>query len=392
MAKLNKNFLILLAVPIMQLGISMILASLPNLTIYFGTTKALIKNSITTYLIGSGVSIVTLGYFSKRYSKEFLILMYFSAFFLVSIACSFTDKITWFLIMRFLQGVSIGCCPALVYSFLVDSFDNNLLIKVVSYSSAIDASTAVFSPFLGAIIEKYLDWRFNFIFMGIFSMFILIVFYYFLLRNNFKVSTRKSSSTSLTKYSEIFFIVKKVYLYSFLLIISCTVLVSFNTISPFLLKHSYHLSKVMYGLIIMLINSGYIIGNLINAVLIVYYEKNYLIHIGLFGLAIYSTTLFYLDKSVVCFVILSTAIMLSIGFIYPNYMSIALKQIKYNSVLGSATINFLILIGISISNFIISMINVFDSSSSVSILFILFSIVGFIVNYLVYKGDKYAYQ
>ena len=172
-------WLVYIAVTLSQLSIGLYLPALPAMTRALATTSQTMQMTLTTYLIGFGISQLLYGPMSDRFGRRNVFLLSLSLVFLGSLGCYVADSATMLLISRFVQGLGTGACVVLSFAILRDLFSGNEYAQCVSLISLFSGIATVTAPFFGGMIMQFLGWREEFGFLLVYSGVIGIAFLLF---------------------------------------------------------------------------------------------------------------------------------------------------------------------------------------------------------------------
>ncbi|MBA3536595.1 MAG: MFS transporter [Tatlockia sp.] len=184
------------------------------------------------------------------------------------------------------------------------------------------AVTPVIAPIFGGFIQAWLGWRWNFALLFIFAL-IIFGFWYFLFHETNKHQNKNSMSVSLVIKNYLIIFNSPIFLKNAIcggLIYSGEVV--FLSVAPFLIQERLHFSAAVYGWILFLTVSGFILGARCSAILVQKFECKNLILIGLFTTLI-SSILMLIWNNVSNSSLLSTVtpmvfFMCGAGFVYSN--------------------------------------------------------------------------
>ena len=155
------------------LGLDIHLASLPYIMTSLATTKTIIQQSISVYILGA-VSVLVYGPLSDKFGRKPLVLIGLAIFTIANFLIIAVKTATAFLILRFIQGIGAGVCFGLARTIAADVMQNERLAAIGSYFTLIISLSPLFAPVLGGYIQHLFNWQANFIVLAciVFSVFI----------------------------------------------------------------------------------------------------------------------------------------------------------------------------------------------------------------------------
>lgn len=100
------------------------------------------------------------------------------------------------LVLRAIQGLSIGCGFTVASAILADVFQGNQLAKVTSYSAMIYSISLMFAPFIGGYLQHYIGWQANFGGMALYALILFLLIYLFVFETKDKQKRLYSRSVA----------------------------------------------------------------------------------------------------------------------------------------------------------------------------------------------------
>lgn len=331
-------FAIRLLVPLLFIGCFMAtdiyLPSLPSLTRVLHGTIEQSQLTLTVYLLSFAVSQMIYGTLSDKYGRKPILLLGLSIFIIGSLVTVYAGSMSTLLLGRFIQGAGIGAVGSLSRVVMMDSFTGIRLVKIMSIAAMIIAIAPMLAPALGGFIQQYLGYQYNFYAMLFYGVFLFIATLFFLPetiphKNSGRISPRTVLSNAIQVVK-----VKQFRQYCFISGIGFSIIMAYSMINPFLLQKILHLTPSQYGIALLAIGMGMVLGNFSNSQLIKAYAPERLVHgalmlviaaasimtlIGLMGILTVSSIVIPLFIIIFCF-----------GIIFPNVTILALAPFNKN--------------------------------------------------------------
>ena len=359
--------LLLLTIPVSQLGIDIYTASMPDMVKMLHTTTGAIQNSMTLYLISMGISMLFVGIASEYLGRRRTLLSALTLFSISSFFCVIADNVTVFLIARFFQGLGAGyvvCLPGI----MSDVFSGKRLRMITSYNSVIWSVIPVMAPFIGGVVQKYLFWQVNFMIVFVYALIVVFFLYCF-----FPETLSEASRNKRFKFSSTWQDLKQVlcfpafYAYALLVLLSWAVMMMFVILGPFLFQTVMGFSALYYGFLALLLGLSYTAGTLINTVLLHYLSSRFLLIVANIGIIVGAIILLfnamYLMPSVLNIMFPCLITVLFSSFIYPNAWASVIDAFKGMSAgVGSALMNLMIMSGVAFITYMSSFISIASAS------------------------------
>jgi len=133
--------------------------SLPHLAVYFETTPAVVKLTMSFNVMAFGLMQLVYGPLSDRFGRRPVMLIGLSGFAVFSLACAASQSIYQLIAARIGQGLFSAAEAVLVYAIIHDLYRNGDRVRALAvYGMAIALGPAA-APVLGGYLQVYLGWR-----------------------------------------------------------------------------------------------------------------------------------------------------------------------------------------------------------------------------------------
>lgn len=262
--------LILYELPL-YLSNNLFLPALPEITKSFHITNATTQLSIAFWFLGASAFQVILGPLSDHYRRKKMLLGGGILFLGVSLQCSFTHHIFWFLVGRFFQGCVVSTILIAGYATIHELMEREQAVKTISWMGSITILAPALGPLLGSLLLQWMNWRELFIALTGFTIFSLYLLYLFMPQDRAK-SGKLSLKKVFVDYRAIltnFQFWPYTLFFCFLL----ASLVAWNTLSPFYLMDYLKLTLIQFGFIQLFVYGFFILGIILKNLLIYPIEK-----------------------------------------------------------------------------------------------------------------------
>lgn len=315
-----------------MLGTDIHLASLPSIAAFLGVGKSEIQLSVSIFLLGLGVSMLVYGPLSDKYGRKPIIIFGMLLAIVASFASVFSTDITYFLTTRLLQGIGSGVCMGLGRTVIADVMSLEQLAAIGSYLSIIISLSPLFAPALGGYIEHAFEWQINFVVLGLILGVALTLYVVICPETNLHKDKNAFSLKGLyTNYK--YLLTHSTFVGSTLISgIAMAALMSYVTLSSFILQEQYHLSPIVYGWLTGLVGMGSLIGKFICPSIIKRRGISPTSMLGLwlmFGAGLWILGFYWLDSLNVSMIMVAVfASSMSMSLIIPGMMALAVGQHK----------------------------------------------------------------
>ena len=187
---------VLLIYPLPQIAIDIYLPSWPAMVSALHTSRELLQWSLTIYVLFLGMAQLIYGPLSDRFGRKPVLLFGIGVFFISSFMGMFVVSMGQLLVLRAIQGLSIGCGFTVASAILADVFQGNQLAKVTSYSAMIYSISLMFAPFIGGYLQHYIGWQANFGGMALYALILFLLIYLFVFETKDKQKRLYSRSVA----------------------------------------------------------------------------------------------------------------------------------------------------------------------------------------------------
>ncbi len=342
-------FLALMLVTLGQFAIDIYLPSLPSMVLDLNTTKSIVQQTLTYFLVSFAFSQLFYGPISERFGRRIVLLIGLLIFIGGAVGAYLAHSIEFLLIMRLIQGIGIGSANVLCRAILRDLYHGTELAKKVAFLGILWVLSPVVAPVLGGYIEEWWGWRVNFLFLAIFVFMIWIWAFFFLPETKdpakrqsiHPVVIGKNYLTLLLSQAFMGYVLADFFLYG--------ILSSFYVVGPFLLQKVLGLSPVVFGWMMLLISGGYFLGSSLNIRLIHHFPQNRVIKMGVSWILVVSSGMVILAAnnilSISVIVLPLCLLFFGIAFIFTNCIGLSLSIFPHLAGSASALWGFLAYLG-----------------------------------------------
>lgn len=342
---MNKNkilylSLIIFMLPLPGFGIDIYAPLLPSMPHYFNASSFLIKMTISVYLIGLCIGQVIFGFLSDSFGRKNILIYGGLFFFIVSVFLQVLSSIEMNLLFRFLQGFFAGSVAVSCRSIARDVFKENEIQEIAASMSIAWSIGPIVAPLLGVYLMYYFGWKSTFSFLALYGLVIFTLAFF--MKETHHNKSALSVSRALSDYRLILrersftkFLLLMAFAYSSVVIFSLTL--------PFLAENQLHASILLYGHYAFIIGIAYLLGTIINRVLLRWISSTELINYSLATIVLAIALLMLLSYKSSLFNLFAPAFILimSTGVLFPNCLAGSINILphmagKVSAVVGSA--------------------------------------------------------
>lgn len=227
----------------------------------FGVGPEWVSASLTAYLIGGIMLQWLLGPLSDKYGRRPVMLSGVVFFMLTCMATHWVQSIEQFVLLRFLQGVSLCFIGAVGYAAIQEAFDESLSVKMMALMANVALVAPLAGPLAGAAFLAVSDWRTMFWLFGIVTAIALLGLW----RTMPETAGDRSTSLSLPSLAKGYFaLIKDRQVMSGSIAIGLVTIpcLAWVALSPVILIHDEGLTRMDYALLQLPVFVAMIAGNL----------------------------------------------------------------------------------------------------------------------------------
>ena len=297
------------------------LPSLPAVNEYFQSDYSILQFSISAYLFTSATLQIVLGPLADYFGRKNILSICFSTFILSTICCIFTENLLVFLIFRMCQATAVS---GMVISRAIAADQNSDILKlkkIMGNMAIIMALVTIFAPLSGGFILNLGSWKLIFYFLLAISILLFSFNFFFFKEQKIKKNTLKGhfyEYRSLLSTSEF-------WIYSLLGGTSTISFFSLMIVIPYLVENIFFISITLSSLLLSLITSGFILGNITNTNFLQKMKTIDLIFyslvIGFSGFILSLLPFFFFSKEVILIFLPFFLLGFSTGIIWPTTSS-----------------------------------------------------------------------
>ena len=273
------------------LSIDPTLSSMPEVAREFGVENAVAQLSLISFMIGLAAGQLVVGPLADRFGRRPVILFAIIVYVVAATGGAMAANIQWLVGFRLIQGLAACAGQILPRTVIRDKFESIDAAKLLSYVMIIHGIAPIIGPILGAHLAVAMSWRAVYWFNVAYGS-LVFIFVWTLLAES--IPERDLRALSLTRLVRTYaMVIRNRTFYGHLLCgTGCFagLFVYLTTSSAVVIGH-FGQSGETYGYLFAITMSGWLIGNLISARLVVQIGIDRMIRIGSFGFAASSVTI-----------------------------------------------------------------------------------------------------
>lgn len=342
------------------INIDLYAPSLPHIAQYFGTSVAAAKNTISITLIGFSIGCIVFGSLLDVFGRRRIILFSLCGYIIASIAAIFSHNMTELMIFRLIQGFTTSAISVGPRTLIADHFTGHRFTIVLTYTSLVYSLGTIVGPFVGGLLEFHFGWQSNFVAYASFGFILMLIFASYV-NESFPERQRFIFKNVLQNYVTVLKHVPFV-LGTFIGAGLQIGQILYPALGPFLVENGLHQSPVTYGNSALIVAAGYLVGTLINRILLTRFQIESLISFGyvVVGIGVAFQIFFGLFSALTMTTIVFSfsLILFGTGFLFANIFASCMKLFSQRAGIATSVITFFIVFISAVAMFFISKLQV----------------------------------
>ncbi|WP_259394778.1 multidrug effflux MFS transporter [Shewanella sp. SR44-3] len=321
---------------ITPLAIDMYLPAMSVISSDFSTDITLVQQSLSLYLAGYALGMLTFGPIADKIGRRPLVLVGLIGFALISLAISMSQSIEVFLGLRFLQAFIGAAATVVIPGYIKEVYGENTA-KGMSYVSLIMMLAPLIAPSLGSLILEVGNWHLIFLFQFAYALALIFLVIFTLKMPSDKDKTTRSQKTVLGGYITVF------TRQGVKLNLASGVLTSFAffcylTASPFIYMEVFSLDKSLFAILFGTNVGALMLANVVNSRIVTRFGSKRMLHVATLLACLFASALLIVNLWSLSYhytVLALIPLMGSLGIMSVNADAIILMKFKQET--GTAT-------------------------------------------------------
>jgi DHA1 family bicyclomycin/chloramphenicol resistance-like MFS transporter len=149
------------------------LPAFPNIEATLGASTLEVQQTLTAFMFSFGFMMLWHGALSDAFGRRNIILAGLAVFAVASLGCAAVHSVEYLWAFRILQGLSAGAGVVIGRALIRDLYDGAQAQRLLSLVTMIFSIAPAIAPILGGWIVKFFNWRSIFLFLFVYSTFLL---------------------------------------------------------------------------------------------------------------------------------------------------------------------------------------------------------------------------
>lgn len=319
-------FSLIFLTPIPNFGTDIYTPSLPAIAKSMLGSDELIKISVSIYLIMYGVGQLFFGILSDAFGRRNLLLQGLIVFTIFSFIAAASNNVYFLIAARVAQGLAVSIISVLTKAIITDKYSGNKLKKVSTYKVNAQVLSIIFAPLLGSYIQTVSNWKYSFVFLGIYGIVGFFCAFFFIpetCKKKSKIETKSVVSSLVCISSH-----KPFMLLTMNTAVLYAVVGLFGILGPFILQDTLKYGTLTYGGCAFFCGLAYIIGSMFSQ----WFTPKMLFYVSSIFFIISPVILILLTlmgfQSLLLFIVPVFIIMATCGLLLPRMMSYTLNAFR----------------------------------------------------------------
>jgi DHA1 family bicyclomycin/chloramphenicol resistance-like MFS transporter len=273
----NKNALLVtltlgILTAIGSISIDIYLPAFHVMAVYFNVPIVRIETTVTLFLFGMSFGQLIIGPLSDVWGRRWPLRIGLIVYVIASVCCVLTQSFTFFLVLRFVQGLAGSACQVISRALVNDLYQDKNAAHIFTVLQIIMGVCPILAPMAGGMLADASSWKFLFLIMAIVSGIGLLGCLTILPAGKLALTNKGLNfPLILTNYRHC--IQHPAFVnYALVRSISNSAAFSFVTASPFVFTQLYALDKKQFGFVFSGLAVGIICVGILNTRLLRHYE------------------------------------------------------------------------------------------------------------------------
>ncbi|WP_417761513.1 multidrug effflux MFS transporter [Shewanella sp.] len=321
---------------ITPLTIDMYLPAMSVIADSFHTNVTQVQQSLSVYLAGYSMGMLTFGPLADRIGRRPLVLIGLAGFAITTLGLALSTSLTLFMLLRFVQAFLGSAATVVVPGYVKEIYGENTA-KGMSYVSLIMMIAPLAAPTIGSIILGLGYWQLIFFLLCSYAALLFVLVAFKLRMPSDRDTSERSQKSFLRNYGVVFSTAGvKPYLGSGLL--CAFAFFSYLTASPFVYMEVFQLSQHTFALLFGLNVGALALANLLNSRIVVKHGSRKMLALATVSATVFSAALLAVNMLGLDYhftIVLLVPLMASLGIMSVNSDAIVLMKFKQET--GTAT-------------------------------------------------------
>jgi DHA1 family bicyclomycin/chloramphenicol resistance-like MFS transporter len=241
-------------------SLHVVIGSMPRLAGEFATEFAQVQLTLTSYIVGLSLGQLVYGPLADRFGRRPTMLAGLGAYVLASLVCLAAWSIEALIVARLLQGAAACAGMVVGRAIIRDCYARDQAASLLGYTTMSTAIGASLSPLASGIVDQLVGWRANFLAIGAIGTLLLACAWRWL--NETRIDHRADGHAPRLLRGYALLLRSRSYLaYAMSSAFAMATWHSFVAGAPYVVSELLGRPTTDYGLWVLVVLVGYVLGN-----------------------------------------------------------------------------------------------------------------------------------
>ncbi|MGQ4004913.1 MFS transporter [Francisellaceae bacterium CB300] len=360
-------------VPLMGMSIDLFAPSLPGISTSLSISTASAKMVISIFLIGYALGNFTIGILTDALGRKSLLRIACVLFIIVSAMPAIFPNENVLLVSRLAQGFLMGSIGVINRGIFSDILPVEKLIKLGPTMGFLWGLGPIIGPIVGGFLQEFLGWKSGFYFFSI-VVALLTIFVFIYIPETIEKKSKLSIAKIKKDLKEV--VTNKMFMaLSISMGIGYSLIISFNTLGPFLIQNVMGYSAAYFGKLAIFLGLAFLPAPIIGRKLLNYYSIGKIFFVVIHAFLLLTIGFFITSlvtaSTIVLLIIATMVVYFACGSIFPLAMGKGISMFKHISGTAAAIMYLVNMSIASLVSFVQSYLHANTITSMISIYLVL---------------------
>jgi len=358
------------------MAVDLVAPSLPAIASGLHASSGIAKNVITLYLLGYALGNFCSGFLTDAWGRKHILRAGLLGFIMASLLPVVIPTIIAVLASRFFEGITIGTIVVVARAVYSDILPPEKLVRMGTLIGSMFGIGTVLGPLLGGYLQFYGGWKACFLFFVVVALIAFVAVLCVLPETHFrrhplKLKTIQHHLAEVLHHQEfmaLVLIMGAIY----------SLMIAFNTAGPFLIQTKLHHTPIFFGNTALCLGAAFLGATFFCRYCIKKYRVDqllfFVIHLFFLIALVAWIGSFFFSQSITLLLGVSMAMFFSTGFIFPMCMGKGMALFRHITGTATAMMYLINILMTSLTAFLLSFLNIQNTSSMIAIYLALLTI------------------
>lgn len=245
-------------------SLQIFIPALPAIQFSFNSATGITQLVLSLSILANAIATLIYGPLSDRFGRRPVVLAGFSLFIAGSILCAFAPTISLLITARIIQSAGAAAGMVLARAIVRDLYDREQAASVIAYLTMAMVVAPMLAPTIGALLIDTFDWRAIFIVMAAVGVLLGLLVWLHLIETRAPQATA-SMLNGLGEGGLLLLRRREFIAYTLQSTFAISTFFAFISGAPYFMIDVLDRSATDYGLLFIIVSSGFMLGNFVTA-------------------------------------------------------------------------------------------------------------------------------